>query len=133
MTTVDLDNNGKAELILSFPAYGVWIYRNDATWSQLHPRPAIAIAAGQLDSGTAADLVLDFGPGFGIWTFRESLAWVQLHPKSAQGLTVADFDGDGLDDIVIGFGSDGIWKYSKNTWTFLHPQGVGGLAATGLH
>ena len=65
MITADLDNNGKADLIASFPTYGVWAFRNFGTWSQVHGFKAKQIAALHMDGGTQIDLVFDFGPGWG--------------------------------------------------------------------
>ena len=109
MVTVDLDNNGNAELVVSFPGHGVWIYWNNTSWVPLHSLEATSLAAGQLDGGTQADLVIDFGPGLGLWTYRNSAAWVPLHPSTAQGVVVADLDGDGRDEVTAGFGAAGLW------------------------
>ena len=56
MVTADLDNTGKAELIASFPGYGIWVYCNNTTWTFLHASEATTIASGQLDSGMQVDL-----------------------------------------------------------------------------
>ena len=37
MTTADIDGNGKQDLIVTFPGYGVWDYANGTTWSLIHP------------------------------------------------------------------------------------------------
>ena len=116
MLAADLDNNGRADLVVNFPGYGVWIYRNDTTWMQLHALEATKLAAGQLDGGTQADLVIDFGPGVGLWTYRNSSTWVPLHPLTPQSLVVADFDGDGRDEVAIGFGAAGLWIYGPAGW-----------------
>ena len=94
------------------------------------------IAAGQLDSGTQADLVVDFGPTYGIWTYFNSAAWSQLHYLSSTGLVVADFDGDGRDEVAIGFGVSGLWRYSAiaaSPWTFINPAAVSALVASRIH
>ena len=133
MTTADLDNNGKAELIASFPTYGVWEFRNFGAWSQVHPFEAQRIAALHLDDGPQIDLVFDFGSSWGLWTYRNSSVWAQLHPFSSQGLAVGDFNGDARDDLVVGFGGAGLWRYSNGAWSQLHASGPGGLATGRLH
>ena len=60
MTTADLDSNGQAELIASFPTYGVWAFHNFESWSQVHPFEAQRIEALHLDDGTQIDLAFDF-------------------------------------------------------------------------
>ena len=107
-----------------FCRYGIDIYAMRVGWTFLHSLPAKAIAGGQLDSGTQADLVIDFGSAFGIlhWQSRNSATWSQLHSQTSTGLVVADFDGDGKDEVAIGFGSAGVWRYSAiaaTPWNFL--------------
>jgi hypothetical protein len=129
-------NAGKADLVVSFASYGIYIFRNGVGWIFLHSLPANAIGGGQLDSGTQPDLVIDFGPTYGIWTYRNSTAWTQLHSLSSTGLVVADFDGDGQDEVAIGFGAAGVWRYSAiaaSPWTFLTPSPASGFAAGRLH
>ena len=133
MTTADLDNNGKAELIASFPTYGVWAFHNFEGWSQVHPFEAQRIAALHLDDGTQIDLVLDFGAGLGLWTYHNSSAWAQLHPFVSQGLAIGDFSGDAKDDLVVGLGDAGLWRYSNGAWSPLHAYGPGALAIGRLH
>ena len=89
---------------------------------------AVAIAAGQLDGGMIADLVIDFGPGVGLYTFKNNFTWGPLHPLSAQGLVVADLMATGAPEIVIGFGTAGLWKYSGSTWGEINSSGVSALS-----
>ena len=99
MTAVDLDGNGKAELVASFLGYGIYIFSNNTSWTFLNPSAAQVIAGGQLDAGSQADLVIDFGPTYGIWTYHNSTSWSQLHTLSSSATAVADYDGDGRDEI----------------------------------
>ena len=112
------------------------MFRNNATWTFLHPFTANVIAAGQLDAGTQADLVVDFGPSVGIWTYFNSAAWSPLHYLSSTALVVADFDGDGRDEIAIGFGEAGVWRYSATAaspWTFVSAAPASALVASRIH
>ena len=133
MIMVDLNNNGSAELIASFPTYGVWVYMYGGAWSLVHSFEAQRMAALHLDGGTQIDLVFDFGAAYGLWTYRNSSVWAQLHPAVSQGLAVGDFTADGKDDLVVGFGGAGLWKYSNGAWSQLHTAGPGGLATGRLH
>ena len=86
MTTADLDNNGQAELIASFPTYGVWAFQNFEGWSQVHPFEAQRIAALHIDDGTQIDLVFDFGAGCGLWTVPQQLGLGAAAPAGVAGL-----------------------------------------------
>ena len=46
----DLDYNGQADLIASFPGTGISIFMNNSTWSQLHAVPAEEFAVGVVDN-----------------------------------------------------------------------------------
>ena len=86
MTTADLDNNGKAELIASFPTYGVWAFRNFGAWSQVHPFDAQRIAALHIDGGTQIDLVFDFGAGVRAVDVPQQLGLGAAAPVDVAGL-----------------------------------------------
>jgi hypothetical protein len=58
---------------------------------------------------------------------------VDLDNTGKADLVAADFDGDGRDDVVIGFGAAGVWKFSNNAWSFVHPYPVTALAAGRIH
>jgi len=133
MTTADLDDDGKAELIASFPTFGVWAFRNFSNWSQVHPLEALRIEAAHIDAGTQIDLVFDFGPGWGLWTYDNDVDWARLHGLSSQGLAAGDFDGDGRVELVVGFGDAGLWRYADGAWSHLHSAGPGALAIGRLH
>ena len=49
MTTADLDGNGRADLLLNFPGYGIWVLMNNSNWVQLNQLNAEAIVAGHVD------------------------------------------------------------------------------------
>jgi hypothetical protein len=98
--------------------------------------PRASISAGQLDAGTQADLVIDFGPSYGIWSYFNSVYWSQVSYLSSTALVVADFDGDGHDEIAIGFPENGVWRYSATAatpWTFLSSQAASALIASRIH
>jgi len=44
----DLDGNGKDDVIVDFgPTFGLWLYANSSTWSQLHAISPAGLAAGR--------------------------------------------------------------------------------------
>ena len=49
LATVDLDKNGKDDVILDFTGYGIWLWKNNATYEQLHPADVEGFAAGRYD------------------------------------------------------------------------------------
>jgi hypothetical protein len=46
---VDLEKNGKDDVIMNFPGNGTWIWKNNATWELLHPQDVEAVASGRYD------------------------------------------------------------------------------------
>ena len=49
MAIQDLDADGRDDVILDFPGYGVWLWMNNAGYAQLHPLDAEALTAGRFD------------------------------------------------------------------------------------
>ena len=47
-------DNGRADIMVTFPGHGVWVFPDNTTWAPLHPHDAVAIAAGQLDGDKAS-------------------------------------------------------------------------------
>ncbi len=121
MTAADLDGNGQADLIVSFPGAGIWVYRNNATWTFLHAVAAPRLTAGDLDGSGQKDLVIDFGASFGVWAFSNNVAWTLLHSLTTEGLTAGDMDGNGQDDVLIDFGAPGMWLFKNAAgWQSIH-------------
>ena len=71
IVTADLDGNGRDDLVMNFPGYGVWGYLNGATWIQIHGTGATRLAAGDLDGNGMSDLVVDFGATYGVWVLQQ--------------------------------------------------------------
>ena len=87
MAVGDLDNNGKDDLILSFPGYGIWSWRNNTNWQQLHPFDALKLAVGDIDGGGVDDLIVDFAT-YGLWALLQ-----QRHMEPAPSLQCDRADG----------------------------------------
>ena len=49
LTAADVDGNGRADLAISFPGFGTWMWMNDTSWSQLHTLNPQSMTAGNLD------------------------------------------------------------------------------------
>jgi FG-GAP-like repeat len=122
--TADLDGNGQDEIVIDFANSGLWVYRNNSTWTLLHGLSPSHVAAGDIDGEGHKDLVIDFGAPFGLWTFRNNTTWAPLNPLSAEDIVVADRDGSGRDEVVIDFGpSYGLWEYANDSaWSLVHGQ-----------
>jgi hypothetical protein len=73
MLTADLNGNGRDEVLIAFAGYGLWAYRDGATWSQIHGTMPVRVVEGHLDTGNREDPVIDFGAGLGVWTYRNDL------------------------------------------------------------
>ena len=131
---VDLDNDGIDEAVVAFPGYGLFIWRNNATWTALHSVSPQRVSAGDIDGSGRPDLVIDFGSTYGIWTWRNDATWAPLHPLTGESIVLADRDSDGKDEVVIDFGIYGLWQYTNDsTWIQLHPISPDTVAAGRLH
>jgi len=121
--STDLDSNGQKDLVIDFgDAYGIWIWNNNTSWSQLHTISAKSIISTDLDNNGQKDLVIDFGDAYGIWTYNNNTSWRQLHTISAKSIISTDLDNNGQKDLVIDFGDGyGIWIWNNNTsWSQLY-------------
>ena len=45
----DIDGSGKADVVLSFPGYGIWAWMNNAGWTLLHPANPEGITSGDVN------------------------------------------------------------------------------------
>ena len=50
MLTADVDGNGKADVLASFGAAGLWEYANNTSWIQLRSGSPGAIAVGHINA-----------------------------------------------------------------------------------
>jgi hypothetical protein len=86
----DVDGNKKADLVIDFgPAYGVWLFRNDTSWSQLHGFSTEGFTLADRDATGKDEVVLDFGPAYGVWQYANDANWSQLHPLSPEAMVRA--------------------------------------------
>ena len=132
LATGDLDGNGRADLIIDFPGFGVWLWRNNAVWVQLHTSNVAGIAAGDLDGDSRDDVIVDF-PGLGLWVWLNDASWVRLHPTNPSRFVVGDLDGNGKTEVIIDFPAFGIWVWLNNgSWFQLHPLNGAALATGDL-
>ena len=84
MATGDIDHDGHADLIATFPGFGVWVLLNNSGWFQLHQADASQIATGDMDGNGLDDVILVF-PGFGVWVFANNAgsSSCTLRPRTA--------------------------------------------------
>jgi PKD repeat protein len=90
---VDIDNNGQDDLAINFASQGIWIYRNDTDWIQLHSIAAKRLAKADIDSNGIADLVVDFGPSYGVHILMNGRSWTHLNGATTSGIFAGQVDG----------------------------------------
>ena len=114
------------DIIINFgPQYGIWLYANNGTWTQIHTLSPDSILAANLDGDVQGidELIIDFGSQYGIWIYYNNSTWLQLHSLSSESITLGDVCEGGLEGLIIDFGPQyGIWIYypETNTWTQIH-------------
>lgn len=103
---------GHGDVVIDFgEPYGIWVWRNNSEWVQLHQVSPQKMVTGDLDGSGVDEVVIDFGYPYGIWAWENDLVWAQLHHISAEDMTFADhFGPDGREELVIDFGPPyGVW------------------------
>ena len=65
--------------------YGVWLYKNSTTWSQLHPYTSQGLVVADFDGDTRDEIVIGFGSA-GLWRNSNGV-WKALHPFAVDGLS----------------------------------------------
>jgi hypothetical protein len=124
MAAGDVDGNGKSDLIVDFPGYGVWAWMNNTSWVLLNAFDADQIVIADLDANGQDDVILSF-PAYGLWVRYNNASWTQLHSHSSSGLAAGNVDGDpaGRSDLIVDFPGSGVWAYMNNaSWIQLHPS-----------
>ena len=120
----DVDNSGQKDLIVDFgPAYGIFVWLNNATWKQIHSTSAKRMAVADLDGNGLEDVVIDFGSAYGLWVYNNNASWTQIHGSPSFGMAVGDIDSNGRQDVIVDFGSAyGSYAYMNGgpTWRQLH-------------
>ena len=119
MTVADIDGNGRPDVILDFPGFGVWAWKNDTSYQQLHTLNVSQLATIRRDDA-ADDLIMEF-PGSGLWMLQAGSTWVPVHTLSANAMVTGDLDDNGLDEVIIDFPGAGLWAWFKSTWVRIHP------------
>ena len=116
----------ESDVLIDFPGSGIWMWRNNTSWSQLHALGASQMTTADLEGNGQAEAVVDFA-GYGLWVWRNGTGWSALHGMDAEALTPADLDSNGRGDLVVDFGAAGVWAlWNNTTWTQLHtlsPEG----------
>ncbi|MFA5146197.1 MAG: sialidase family protein [Candidatus Omnitrophota bacterium] len=115
----NVDSGNLDDLIIDFgSSYGIWIYYNDSTWSQLSSISPQAMVRGNIDGTGSDDLVIDFGPQYGIWSYSDGSTWTYISDVNCDSMVTGDIDGDDEDEVIIDFGAQyGIWSYKDgNIW-----------------
>jgi len=124
------------DLVVDFGAAGLWAWKNNAAWQQIHAYNPVNVAAGDLDGNGQSDLVVDFGagPGLGLWIRYNNSTWQSLHTYTADKILTADLNGDGRDEVIVDFGAPGTWAYypATSSWRSLTFTASDSLVAADL-
>ena len=72
-------------------AYGLWTFRNNTTWAQLHRLPAEAMVLADGDGTGKDEVVVDFGSAYGLWQYANDSSWSQLHGLSPKQMVTGGF------------------------------------------
>jgi hypothetical protein len=132
MITVDFDNDGEEEGVISFAGYGLYTYEPDTnTWTQINTvSPDVMMAQGN-------GIVCDYGAAYGLWSWTQAGGWQQLNPADPGLMLAVDIDHDGQDELVVGFSGYGLYTYDPTGgWFQINPvvpdamvRGGDGIAA----
>jgi hypothetical protein len=114
MVLVDIDDDGKNELVVCFDSLGIYIYNETDGWSKLNSQiPEAMMAFGNT-------LVIYFGTS-GLWLYDGS--WTRLNGNNAVDMVAVDIDADGQDELMVCFDSLGMYIYDETGgWSKLNSQ-----------
>ena len=134
MVVANLDGNDLGDLVIDFPAAGLWVWQNNATWRHLHPFNASELSVADLDGNGLDEIVAGF-PGFGIYALFNDTVWARILSLSPQGLTAGNLDRDSgqRDELVINFPGMGVWEWTNNAfWVQIHSANVSAMKAADI-
>jgi len=90
--SLDIDRNGREDLVVSYGSNGIWVFNNNTSWSKLHSVAAKSLVAADLDSNGQQDLVVDFGTQYGIHAYMNGASWNQLHQVTGGSIVAGQVD-----------------------------------------
>ena len=113
LLTVDVDNDGAEELVVSFNGHGLYCRDETFFWTQLSA--VIPENMIRLNNG----IVCDYGSnGLGYWTLAGG--WQQWNAVNPHKLLAVDVDNDGAEELVVSFNGYGLyWRDETFFWTQL--------------
>lgn len=117
MVTVDFDNDGEEEGVISFAGYGLYTYEPDTnTWTQINTvSPDVLMAQGN-------GIVCDYGVAYGLWSWTLAGGWQQLNAADPGLMVAVDVDSDGQDELIVGFSGYGLYTYDPAAgWFQINP------------
>jgi hypothetical protein len=107
--TVDIDSDGKDEIVSYFPGYGVYIYDNGAWGSRI----ASAVPEAIVKIGNR--IAVDFGSA-GLYTYSTAENWSRISGSNPTIMTEADVDSDGIMELAVYFPGYGIYIWDNGVW-----------------
>ena len=77
-----------ADIVVDFGAgLGVWVYRNSATWTQLHSLHSQGLVIADFDGDGCDEIVIGFGAA-GLWKNNNNV-WTFLNPYPVKALVAS--------------------------------------------
>jgi len=116
IAVVDIDGDGKDELVVSFVGYGLYTYKPEGgTWDPINRE--IPESMIQLGNGIA----LDFGATYGLWVWSQAGGWQQRNTVDPGLMVAVDIDNDGVEELVVAFTGYGLYYFDDTDgWQLLN-------------
>jgi hypothetical protein len=116
VVAVDIDNDGRDELVVSFMGYGLYTYAlASRTWQQIN----MEIPDGMIRQGNG--IAVDYGAAYGLWYWTQTGGWVQRNTVDPGQMTAVDIDKDGGDELMVSFSGYGLYYFDEtHGWQVLN-------------
>jgi hypothetical protein len=116
IVAVDLDNDGRDELVVFFVGWGLYTYEPvGGIWQQINTE----IPEGMIRQGNG--IAVDYGAAYGLWYWDAAGGWVQRNTVDPEQMVAVDIDKDGAEELVVSFSGYGLWYYDETIgWQLLN-------------
>jgi probable HAF family extracellular repeat protein len=130
MVAADTDGDGKDELAVSFPGWGLYLYEPETgIWQRINTVIPEGILPVDIDGDFKDELVISF-PGYGLYLYEpETGIWQRVNRVVPENMIRLN------NGIVCDFGADyGLWHYDQAAdWTQLHKATPSSMVAVDLN
>jgi hypothetical protein len=116
IVAVDIDNDGRDELVVSFAGWGLYTYEPvGRIWQQINT----VIPDGMIRQGNG--IAVDYGAAYGLWVWSQGGGWVQRNTVDPGKMTTVDIDKDGVEELVVSFSGFGLYYFDETIgWQLLN-------------